>query len=187
MYYNGTITLEDPNLVTDWDVDDQTHAYVVRDVDAQAPDWEGIGTTYRIAYDHSRYDDVMTDESGPAVDVIRAASDRFADSELVARYLRMWHDVASVDYSESIIRDARVWCVVTRANLDAWGCEDPDGLAGQGLDVIRQWSDGDVYGVIVVNTVTGEESSLWDVYDPTPELDYCHSTAVDIAPIGVAS
>jgi hypothetical protein len=69
--YDGTLTIQDPNLVTDWDVDEQTHAYVIRDVDAPAPDWDGIGSTYRQAYDHARYDDEITAEGGPGVDIIR--------------------------------------------------------------------------------------------------------------------
>jgi hypothetical protein len=184
--YDGTLTIQDPNLVTDWDVDEQTHAYVIRDVDAPAPDWDGIGSTYRQAYDHARYDDEITAEGGPGVDIIRQAWDHFRDSELTARYLRMFHGAVSVDYSESIFRDSRVWAIVTRANVDDWGvpADAVASLAADALEIVRQWAEGEVYGVIVANTDTGAEESLWSVYDATPDLRYCHEVAEEIAPTG---
>jgi hypothetical protein len=99
----------------------------------------------------------------------------------------MWHDVVSVDYSTE--PDSTTYSLVTRAEAEAWGCEPDmwDDLAGQALDTVRQWREGEVYGVIVVNTLTGAEDQLFDVYDSSANLDYCHMVAQDIAPIGVAS
>lgn len=189
--YDGTITEPDPYLVTTFALDDQTTAYVVQDTDADAPNWDGIGYVYAVSNDHERYDSLVIagdaqDSSPLPVSVTRDAWDRFRDWDVVARYLRMFHDAVSVDYSSSLDRGATIVAVVTRTQADAWGCSDRDELAGDALDVYRQYVEGNVYGVIVVNTVTGDEDSLWNVYDSSPNLDYCHTVAQDIAPIGVA-
>jgi hypothetical protein len=186
--YDGTVTLDDPNLVDTIELDDQTTAYILRDVDAQCPDWEGIGFVYRLDYDHARYDSLMIpgdagDEPVDAYD-LRQAWDHFKDHELVARYLRIWHDAIDVDYSTMIHRDANVYAVVTRSQARAWGREDmPEGLAAEALETYRRWAEGETFGIIVVNTITGEEMSLWDVYGTPGELE---ATARDIMPVGVA-
>lgn len=191
MAYDGTITLEDPNLVETIELDEQTTAYVLRDVGAECPDWDGIGFVYQLSYDHARYDSLMIagDYGDQPIDVetLRAAWRRFPDHELVARYLRMWHDAVSVDYSTMIHRDAAVYAVVTYAQAQAWGVDDPSWLAEQALETYRRWAEGEAYGVIVVNTITGEEERVWDVYDSSPGLDYCQMVARDIMPTGVAS
>jgi hypothetical protein len=191
--YDGTVTMSDPALVESFDLDEQTTAYILHDYDAGAPDWEGLGFVYRLSYDHARYDDVvcagdMGDEVIP-MDRIRDAWDQYRDMELVARYLRAFHGAVSVDYSEGLARDARVLAVVTGTQADAWGVERdswPD-LAGQALESVRPYFEGAVYGVVVVNTITGDEEAVWNVYDGTSDLSYCRETAEDIAPIGVTA
>jgi hypothetical protein len=189
--YDGTITLDDPNLVETIELDEQTKAYILRDVDEEAPDWDGIGFVYSMAYvDHNGlYDSlVIAGDEGDTIigaDILRAAWERFRDHELVARYLRAWHDAADVDYSTMIHRDANVYAVVTHAQARAWGRDDStEGLAAEALETYRRWAEGEAYGVIVVNTITGEEMSLWGVYGTPDELE---ATARDIMPIGVAS
>lgn len=190
--YDGTVTSEDPNLVESFDLDEQTKAFILHDYDAPAPDWDGIGYVYSLSYDHPRYDDVVIggdygDDPIP-VDRLRDAWDRFGDGGLVARYLRMFYDAVSVDYSEGLTREGRVYAVVTRAHAEAWGTEDRAAtLASEALETVGAWYEGAVYGVIVVNTETGEEESLWGCYDTTPGLTYCRETAEDIAPVRVAS
>ena len=191
--YDGTVTLADPNLVESFELDEQTTAYVLRDYDAPAPDWDGIGYVYSLSYDHDRYDAVIcagdgSDSSPIPVDTLREAWDRFKDGELVARYFRMFHGAVSVDYSEGLDRNARVYAIVTRSQAEAWGTEDrADTLATEAIETVGAWFEGAVYGVIVVNSETGEEESVWGVYDSTPGLTYCRETAVDIAPIGVSA
>lgn len=189
--YDGTVTREDPNLVETFELDEQTTAYILADNDAELPDWDGIGYVYRVADDHPRYDDIAIagdgGDSPEPVKTIRTAWDQFNDWDLVARYLRMFHGAMSVDYTSR--RDYTALAVVTGEQAAAWGCPGdmtPD-LAAQALETYRQWAEGEVYGVIVVNSETGEEESCWGIYDGSPNLDYCHTTAVDIAPIGVAS
>jgi hypothetical protein len=190
MAYDGTITLDDPNLVETIELDEQTTAYILRDVDAECPDWEGIGFVYQLAYDHHNglYDFVMCagDEGDTIIgaDILRAAWERFRDHELVARYLRMWHDAVDVDYSTMIHRDANVYAVVTHAQAAAWGRDDStEGLAAEALETYRRWAEGEAYGIIVTNTITGEEMSIWDVYGTPAELE---ATARDIMPVGVS-
>jgi hypothetical protein len=186
--YNGTITLEDPNLVETIELDEQTKAYILRDIDADAPDWEGIGFVYRLDYDHERYDSLMIagdyGDQPLGADILRAAWERFKDHELVARYLRAWHDAADVDYSTMIQRDANVYAVVTHAQARAWGRDDStEGLAAEALETYRAWAEGEAYGIIVTNTITGEEESVWGVYGTSDELEMA---AREIMPVGVA-
>jgi hypothetical protein len=188
--YDGTITLDDPNLVETLELDDQTKAYILRDIDEGCPDWEGIGFVYQLAYvDHNGlYDslEIAGDEGDTIIgaDILRAAWERFKDHELVARYLRIWHDAADVDYSTMIHRDANVYAVVTRSQAQAWGREDStEGLAAEALETYRRWAEGEAFGVIVVNTITGDEESVWGVYGTSDELE---ATARDIMPVGVA-
>lgn len=191
MPYEGTVTFEDPNLLETIELDDQTKAYVLRDIGAECPDWEGIGYVYQLSNDHARYDSLMIagdhGDSPISVDDIRAAWDKFRDHELVARYLRMWHDAISVDYSTMIHRDANVYAAVTRSQAKAWGFDHPAdwvGLASQAIETYRRWAEGEAYGLIVVNTVTGEEDSIWGVY--ATSVDELETVARDIMPIGVA-
>lgn len=188
--YDGMIHQQDPNLITSFELDEQTTAYVVRDVDAPAPDWDGIGYVVRIDLDHERYDclAIAGDYGDEPLDVaaLRQAWDRFRDHELVARYLRAFHDAVSVDYSTSILRDANVYAVVTRLQAAAWGVDLGlwGDLAGQGLEVYRQWVEGECVGIIVTNSETGAEESVWGVYG---DEAYWDTLARDIAPIGVVS
>lgn len=191
--YNGTVTHEDPNLVVSWDLDEQTRAYILRDTDAPAPDWDGIGYVFRVYYRSSWGMDVLVsgdygDTGARDVgDAIAAVWHESRDWEHGGRYLREFHDVVDYDYDTSVDRDGTVVAAVTRDQATAWGLEDPAGTAAGALDVYRQYAEGDVYGVIVVNTVTGDQDSLWEIYDSSPGLDYVRTVAADIAPIGVAS
>lgn len=186
--YDGTITIADPSLVTELaDMPDGYAGYVLRDDDAPAPDWDGIGYVFRIGYG-SRDDACLVsgdwgDASPMAVETVRAAWERFRDWDTVARYLRVFHDVVSFDWSSSIERDGTVVAAVTRAHVDAWGTtpDQTSRLAREALDVVEQWVDGCVYVVRVVDTTTGHDADMCGVYDGTPGREYVRSVAAELA------
>lgn len=190
MTYDGTITMSDPGLVHEFDdMPTGFKAYVVVDPDAQCPDWDGLGYVYRIDHGGARYDDVAIagdyGDNGADVGPVREAWDRFGDWELVARYLRMFHNAVSVSVLNR--RDYNAVAVVTRTHAETWGC-DPIAwptLADNALAVYEQWADGNVYGVIVVDTVAGEEYALWDVYDDAHDYAYCRTVADELMPAGI--
>lgn len=186
--YDGTLTITDPQLVTELEeMPDGVRAYVLQDVDATAPDWDGIGYVYRIGY-RSRDDETIvsgdgSDRAPMPADVVRTAWDRWRDWDTVARYLRAFWDVVSFDYDSSADRGATIVACVTAAHVDAWGTtpDQTPGLAREALEPVRAWLEGDVYGVRVVNVDTGADRDLWDVYDWTVGRESLRGIALELA------
>lgn len=188
MSYDGTVTIPDPYLVAVLDdMPDGIRAYVRTDLDASAPDWDGIGYVYRIGHGGARADDMIVTgdghETAPMpVGTVRAAWDRYRDWTLVGRYLRAFHDVVSFDWADSADRDGTLVACVTRSHVAWWGVM-PSGvadLARDALDIVGAWYDGSVYVVTVVDTTTGAERSLCDVYDSSPDGRYLREVARDL-------
>lgn len=163
MTYTGTITMTDPMLVEEIEVPEGYQAFVVYDQDASSDSPRGwAGNVATIINGNNRLNEIDTDDAG-----LREARGRFTEIGM-RRYIAMFRpDIALyVDY----------WSA-GRENY-GWGYVTTEALADQGLDateaercfyaeveVYRQWAEGEVYGVIVNHEESGQEASLWGIYD----------------------
>jgi hypothetical protein len=188
MSWPETLTVPNPDFVDTLEpMPDGYSAAVVRDSDAQAPDWDGIGYVLYLGYSY-RDSSVLVSgdyEDTGAEDILAAARelwDTHRDWSTVARLLR-FHGASSVDWSSGIDRDGTVLAVVTRAQADAWGCPRASRreLASQALGLYRQWAEGEVYGVVVTRESDGETESLWGIYDDSAGQDYLRDVAHELA------
>lgn len=184
MTYTGTITITDPLLVeTITDLPEGFTGYVRYDEAAYGDsprDWAPNAATI-IQRNDRRGDVDECDDYGLA-----EARDRWYDGRrvgpnpLIERYLRIFRPdiVLYVDYW-SAGRDLYGWGYITREAWEEGGyTATPQEVFDAEVETYRQWADGEVYGVTVVNDETGEEADLWGVYDDPP--GYVRDVALEL-------
>jgi hypothetical protein len=195
MSWPETLTVPNPDLVGTLDgMPEGFTAHVVRDSDADMPDWDGIGYVFSLPYLYDR-DAVLISGDGDdtGADAMLAAAreawdrahkdNRYGwDLPKFARLMR-FHGASSVAYDTGIDRDAVIVAVVTKRQADRWGCDRKDRhlLAGEALATFRQWAEGSVYGVVVTRESDGEDTSLWGIYDDSPGQTYLREVALELA------
>lgn len=141
-------------------IETATHRLRIVDTEhAESPDFDFQGQIIR--QDGRRFEAFHRDAARDSLaDEIRVAWDRFMDMDLIERYLRIFFDVVGFDYFD--LRDGRIICVVTLAELRAWGFKDVeawreknggDPVAVGILKPWQAWVDGDVFGYIIEEKV----------------------------------
>lgn len=201
MTYTGTITVADPMLVeTITDLPEGYTGYVRVDESPESPrEWDGnvsvlVQTNDRrgsvdsgddLSEAHYRWD--WTNDRGffgymPSwfhTDTNRALH-RVGREALMARYLRIFRpDIKHYVERWDAGRDLYGWGYITTEAWDAAGCTaTPEEVFDAEVDIYRQWADGEVYGVTVVHEESGEEASLWGVYDEP--FGYVRDVALDL-------
>lgn len=169
--YDGTRIINDPMLletITE-DLPEGVVAYVLADDDpGDSPREWGVRVA-TIINENSRHIDIDEDVAG-----LTEARDHFTDEALMRRYLAMFRpDVLYYDEYVSWGRDGYGWGYITR---DAWvehmghrplleGDEQLREVFDSEVEEYRQWAEGEVYGVIVTHEESGQEASLWSIYD----------------------
>lgn len=174
--YNGTITISDPLLVEEITegLPEGIRAFVTYDQDAENP---------RTWYDHStalvrtNTDTIEPDGNGDwRHSVTRDALEHFGhDFDLIARYLKMFHDAAAV-----VVEDCGAYRTynpvigwITEADARELA-RSPEDVVKSDLEEYRQWAAGEVYGVIVTDEKADpseNEAAIGGIYD---DFDFSH-------------
>lgn len=197
MSYTGTLTITDPGLVeTINDLPEGYTGYVRVDEDAYGDsprDWApNVATIIQRNDRRGAVDepDARLDEARDRWSWTKYASlvggnrsDRaikaVGDEGMVARYLSIFRpDIALYVDHWSAGRDLFGWGYITAEAWEEGGYTiAPQDVFDQEVEIFRQWADGEVYGVTVVNDETGEDASLWSVYDSP---GYFREVALDL-------
>jgi hypothetical protein len=129
-------------------------ATVVRDEYPDAPDWDLQAAVIRIEYGYSRrYVEGMNPEGKNFEDKLEEFMNRsgrgvWADLEMFARYLRIFHGTSDFRQFHSYsYQDSTVYVAFdSAAMVKEWGCtETPDEAAKGTADEWQAYIDGDVY------------------------------------------
>jgi hypothetical protein len=148
---------------------------LLADDSPSAPDHDGQGYVIRANLHCGRALTVHADSSDaePDFDLNHLARRYGNDYQMVERYLRIFHDVVSFDYT-SWDRDM-MFFVVTRQQAEAWGCllEDWHKLAGQAEEVWAYYGAGETYGYVVETLETWTRNSDGFEMESWAEVDSC--------------
>lgn len=136
--------MSDSENVVSTSADGRYRVILTHDSDGGAPETDFGPAVYR----HGFTDRYATLMGGPDIDGYADAVRHFGrDDDAVARYLRIFRDVVSIDYGDT--RDARYVAVVTGAMARDWGHDEntsPETLSK--LAHVAEWvawAEGEVY------------------------------------------
>lgn len=97
---------------------------LVQDTEAEEPDSDGQGDVMSVEWRSDGATVTMRHSeeapTGLMSEITWAYRRLGVDHDLVGRYLRMFHDVVSFDYTDW--DDGTLLCVVTREHAEKWGC-----------------------------------------------------------------
>lgn len=168
--YDGTVTHADPNCIESWEMDNGMTGYMVYDHDNDSPrNWGREGAC--VILDRSHAESLDGKDTDSRHDAMRSALAHYGNNlDMVSRYLSIFHDAAAVDTTCATHTRGgwTVYGMVTRAECESAGIDDPKGYIRSELEIYRQYAEGEVYGVIVSDPETGQDRSLWGIYDDWP-------------------
>lgn len=178
MTYNGTVTIADPYLIEEiHGIEEGFTAYIRRDDDSPNPR-EDYGHADALVTLNPR-DFTEPDGAGDARhDAARKVLFRWWGTgnwhaahpnrrALTERYLRIFHDAVGLAIADcaSYREWNEVLGFITRDAAEYEGITNPQAYVEGSLQEYAMWARGEVYGVTVVHEESGEEASLWGVYD----------------------
>lgn len=179
MIYDGTTTTTDPYLIEELEDDWIPAGYrafiLMDDFDHESPrTWGSSVATLVSTSPGDQVDDDVADLA--RMRERYAPHARWARGEMLAeRYLSIFRpEILHYEDYWSVGRDQFGFGYVTRDGWEAAmgadyaGDMTPADLFEQELETFRQWAEGEVYGVIVTHPESGEQASLWSIYDQYP-------------------
>jgi hypothetical protein len=169
MSYDGTRTIQDPDLVETYELDDGRTAYLLYDQDTPNPrrDYNHTAVMVQLSSDYVDLDD--PGDVGPAISQWCGNRDyvRHRDcDELVERYARMFCDVVaftrwSGQGGQSDGSWGYAWITRESANRDLGGDADADAALDGEVSEYQSWAAGECYGVIVTDADGEAVDSCW--------------------------
>lgn len=165
MTYDGTRTIQDPDLVDTFDLDDGRTAYLLYDQGCESPRGNA-GNVTTIVQMSDRY--LQVDPSGDMADAINHWAQRGDPDmdDLIERFGRIFCDVAAFTrWSGQAAQSDESWgyAWITRADVDRDLSPDADLDAALDAELgeYLDWAAGECYGVIVTDADGEEIDSCW--------------------------
>lgn len=175
----------------EWITKDGFTARVVPDDSPPSPrEFSNLSTLIQLDSGYFQPDERETD-----TDLLRAVTkawEQWHDFDMVARYLRVFHGAVAVEEWTGNGRGegGRIIGIVTRETMArefaelgyAWTKDSAQVVVASEIEIYRQWTAGEVYGV-VVTAPDGREESLFGIFTENGGTDvpYLRQVAEDLS------